>query len=259
VDVSELKRLTEVDPKALDLAREGIRATAAIDQTTAQWAKNATRAFSSVDPDLTAKTARTLGAFDTTKLVDALGMRKMSEAVAAALPRPLDISPLTAALAGHNMRMGHAALASARPVFNFVKKLEGPGGLAHTQEIAKALSAFDFPRPFATSLADALGHIPRAAVIGLGPTTEAALAEAATLAGSTAVAGAAEEAYAEIDGLTTAHRRDLARDVLTAIPTLLALAAVLTRDRRLELASVLLALAAILISIYWRLDSPRQE
>lgn len=260
MEASNLKRPTTVDPKAADLALQSVRAATAIDTALAKMAKDSAPTFSALQRNLVAQTAKTLNGFDTTKLVDALGMRRMTETLAQVFPSGVATSRITAALAGYKLPVASSSLIEAlrgvdyRPVFGFAKTLEDLGPAVDMQQMAKAFGELDLPRPFTASIGDALARLPSAAITGLVPTTEAALAETATLAGSTAVAKVAEEAFVEIEGMTTAERRDLARDVLTAITAFVSLVALLTKDRRLELVTVLLPLVAVLVSVYWRLD-----
>jgi hypothetical protein len=266
VEASGLKRSTAVDEKTARLARQSVRTATAIDAVLAGVAKNATRSLPAMNQALVNETARTLNAFDTTKLVDALGMKRFSETVASALPRPaFGTSSVAAALAGFKVPPpkipGFAEALGGidvRPAFRFAKTIEDLGQAANMQELAKAVGAFDLPRPFAGLIQEALAHLPRDAMTGVVPIAEAALVETATLARSTAVAEVAEEALDEIDGMTLAERRNLQRDLLDAIAVVVTLIGILTKSQRIALVSCLVALLAVCLSIYWRLDKAEE-
>jgi hypothetical protein len=80
-----------------------------------------------------------------------------------------------------------------------------------------------------------------------------------TAIASPPVSGAVTEEAADgaslidLDDLPPAARRELAVDVLNSIALMLALAAVIVEDKRLDLASIFIGLAAISATIYWRL------
>jgi hypothetical protein len=190
MEASDLKRATAVDEKTANLARQSVRTASAIDAALAGVARNARRSLPAMNQALVNETARTLNAFDTTKLVDALGIKRFSETLASAFPRPpLGASPVAAALAGYKVpppKMPGIAEALAgidvRPAFRFAKALEDLGTATNMQQLAKAVGAFDLPRPFTASVQEALGDLPHNAITDLVSTAEATLAETATLA-----------------------------------------------------------------------------
>jgi disulfide bond formation protein DsbB len=59
--------------------------------------------------------------------------------------------------------------------------------------------------------------------------------------------------------MTLAERRDLQRDLMNVIAVVVALIGVLTKSQRVALASCLVALLAVCLSIYWRLDGKTDE
>jgi hypothetical protein len=69
---------------------------------------------------------------------------------------------------------------------------------------------------------------------------------------SPSVADVVDDSGFEIDNLSPAERRQLQADMANAIALVGALVAILARDSRVELASASLALAAILVVIFWR-------
>jgi hypothetical protein len=69
----------------------------------------------------------------------------------------------------------------------------------------------------------------------------------------------AEEALVDLDELTPVQRRELQKDLANAVAAILTLVAYLVEDDRIQLASMCLALAAVFVSLYWRVTGKLDE
>jgi hypothetical protein len=79
------------------------------------------------------------------------------------------------------------------------------------------------------------------------------------LADSPAVREVADDSLVRLDDLSPADRRQLQTEVAAAIAAILNLITFLTHDRRFDAASVCLTLAAVLVTVYWRLGGRLDE
>jgi hypothetical protein len=106
---------------------------------------------------------------------------------------------------------------------------------------------------------DALEDLARMPRFEVGPRFAAAMREAAAIAESPAVIERTEEALAGLDELTPVQRPELQKDLANAVAAILTLVAFLVDDNRIQLASACLALAAALLSLYWRATGKLDE
>lgn len=150
------------------------------------------------------------------------------------------------------------------PSFNFAKTLGTPIVTPKIAEalrprFAEALGALDMPKVFTAGVNEALSDLARMPRFEVGPRFATAVREAAVIAESPAVIEQAEEALVDLDELTPVQRRELQKDLANAVAAILTLVAYLVEDDRVQLASISLALAAVFVSLYWRLTGKLDE
>jgi len=117
-------------------------------------------------------------------------------------------------------------------------------------EIAEVLKAWEMPSSFASAVADALRDASIKTVPDFVFGTGGAVSEAVVLA-EASTGAAVDDAFVDIDDLSSVERRELEKIIVDAIAAFATLVAILVRDGRIELASASLAFLAILVSIYW--------
>lgn len=241
VKASDLERLTRVDEKTAAIVR--------IDPKTFALARDSAKALSTaVDSRLIASVAETMRGLETKGLVDVGSMRKAFKA--AETFRAVDTTRFADALKAANLN-------SAR--FSDAIKSLGASG-AYPSRFTEAFRALDLPPTFRQAVAEALKDVPTGAGGDLGRRTGEAVAKAVDLAAESAsVEAVVEDSLSELDALSPAQRRQLQADVASAIATFGTLVAILARDSRVELASASLALAAILVVIFWRVTGKLNE
>ena len=125
--------------------------------------------------------------------------------------------------------------------------------------IAETLKKLDFPATFRTQVAEALAQHRGPLAADLRPRLEHAAGEAVVLADAPAVRASVGESVVHLDHLSSASLRELRADVANAIALVLALVAIFADDERIDVASVCLGLAAVLVSIYWRVTGKLDE
>jgi hypothetical protein len=124
---------------------------------------------------------------------------------------------------------------------------------------AEAFSALDMPKVFTAGVNEALRDLARMPRFEVGPRFATAVREAAVIAESPAVIEQAEEALVDLDELTPIQRRELQKDLANAVAAILTLVAYLVEDDRVQVASICLALAAVFVSLYWRVTGKLDE
>lgn len=142
------------------------------------------------------------------------------------------------------------------PAFNFVKSLDAP---VITPKIAAGIRVsfantfrvIDVPSVLSRGVNEALMDLARMPKLELGSQFEIAAREAAVIAESPAMREQMDGAL-DLEDLTPAQRRAFQITVIHAIAGTLTVVAYLADDGRVELTSACLALAAILISLYWQ-------
>jgi hypothetical protein len=161
-------------------------------------------------------------------------------------------------------RRGDPKTIHSTPSFNFAKTLDTPIvtpkiAQALRPSFAEALGALDMPKVFTAGVNEALRDLARMPRFEVGPRFATAVREAAVIAESPAMIEQAEEALVDLDELTPVQRRELQKDLANAVAAILTLVAYLVEDDRIQLASMCLALAAVFVSLYWRVTGKLDE
>ena len=223
------KSLARIDPKALGITQETARTL----QTGigAQFAASLSESLRTISaPAIT----EALKGFQTARLVDTNVL-------------------------GETLKTIHAM-----PTFNFAKTLDMPIVTPKIAEalrpsFAEALGALDVPKVFSAGVNEALKDLGRMPRFEVGPRFAIAVREAAVIAESPAVVEQTDEALVDLDELTPVQRRELQKDLANAVAAILTLVAYLVEDDRVQLASICLALAAVFVSLYWRVTGKLDE
>jgi hypothetical protein len=152
----------------------------------------------------------------------------------------------------------------ATPTFNFSKTLDLPIVTPKIAEalrpsFAQALASFAVPPAFSGGVNEALKDLARMPRFEVGPRFATAVREAAVIAGSSAVVEQTEEALVDLDELTPVQRRELQKDLVNGVAAILTLVAYLVEDDRIQLAGICLGLAAVFVSLYWRVTGKLDE
>jgi hypothetical protein len=229
-----------IDPKTLAIVNDAAKSLARIDPKALGIAHEAARSFQTgVGAQVATSLGESLGTISAPVMTEALkGFQT---------PKLIDTNVL-----GEVLKTIYST-----PSFNFAKTLDPP---IMTPKIAEALrpsfaeglAALDMPKVFTAGVNEALRDLARMPRFEVGPRFATAVREAAAIAQSPAVIEQAEEALVDLDELTPVQRRELQKDLANAVAAILTLVAYLVEDDRVQLASICLALAAVFVSLYWR-------
>jgi hypothetical protein len=236
-----------IDPKTLAIVNDAAKSLARIDPNAFGIAQQVARSFQTgVGAQVATSLSESLRTFSAPAMTEALkGFQT---------PKLIDTNVL-----GETLERIHST-----PSFNFAKTLDTP---IVTPKIAEALrpsfaetfAALEMPKVFTAGVNEALKDLARMPRFEVGPRFATAIREAAAIAESPAVIEQAEEALVDLDELTPVQRRELQKDLANAVAAILTLVAYLLEDDRVQLASICLALAALFVSVYWRVMGKLDE
>jgi hypothetical protein len=151
----------------------------------------------------------------------------------------------------------------AMPTFKFMQSLDGPIVMPRLAEALRpsfaAMGAVAPSQTFTAGVNDALKDLARMPKFEVGPRFGVAVREAAVIAESPAMREEVDDALFDLEDLSPAQRREFELEIANMIAAILTLVAYLTENRRVELATICLALAAALIAVYWRVTGKLDE
>jgi hypothetical protein len=231
---------TTIDPKTLSILHDATKSIARIDPTVLAIRQDVARSFQS---ELAASVGESLAKLTAPAISEALKGFQTA--------RLVDTNAL-----GETLNAIHAR--------HTLKALNGPVVTPAIAEALRpgfreALRSLAVPPALSAGVNEALKDLARMPRFEVGPSFAAAVREAAFIAESPAVRTQVEETLVDFDDLSPVQRRELQKDVANAIAAILTLVAYLIRDDRVELASICLALAAVFVSIYWRVTGKLDE
>jgi hypothetical protein len=206
-----------------------------------------------LDPNLISSVTKTIAEINTPNLLGASGLR-----AAADLMRPMVAPQIGEALKVFTPQMSPSFAEARKAIdssftFQFAKTLEEISATQVIQgRVAESFRALSLPASFTASMATAMRELPRIQRGNLVPKVHEAAKETVALAEVEDVAAVIDESVGLIGGLSPAQRRNLALDVAVLIGAYVIVVACLAEGGHGKLAGALLAYAAALMRVYWR-------